>query len=106
MQSTYHVQRAGESLIARLIENGERSIELTYRNAAGDKQVGIYKDGGEVSTDAILANGRHPILKDIASVDTVLIGYQEGYSRLGPELMEQIPPDWHQVIGRWLAPKE
>ena len=104
MQETYQVQGEKESLVAKLVENGERSVELTYRNAEGDSQVGTYRDGFEVSTRATLSSGNFPIKDRKGS--SFLVGYLAAYDRLGPELRAQIPPDWHAVLGRWLAPKE
>ena len=104
MQNTYQVQRDGESLVARLVENGERSIELTYRNVRGDTQVGLYRNKSEVSTKAKLADGSHPTQD--SGGNTLLHDYLVAYAKLGPELRKQIPSDWHAVLGRWLAPKE
>lgn len=91
-------------MVARLIENGGRSIELTYRNQRGDSQVGVYRNGMEVSTKATLADGRFPISD--TEGNTSLYEILVVYDRLGPELRAQIPSDWHVVLGRWLTPKE
>ena len=101
MQNTYQVQRNGESLVARLFDDGERSIEITYRNARGDRQVGVYRNRLEVSTRASGCQG----VQD-SEGNTSLHGYLVAYDELGPELREQIPSDWHAVLGRWLAPKK
>ena len=100
MQDTHQVQRDGESLVARLVENGERSVEITYTNASGDTQVGLYRNKLQVSTNARLANGGRTI-SDLKG-NTLLRGYLVPYAKLGPELREQIPSDWHAVLGRWL----
>ena len=104
MQNTYQVQGKEESLVARLVDNGERKVELTYRTAKGDSQVGTYRNGMEVSTRATMADGSSPTQD--AQGNTSLYGFLLAYERLGPELRAQIPSDWHQVLGRWLAPKE
>ena len=104
MQNTYQVQRNGESLVARLVDDGKRSVELTYRNASGDRQVGVYMDKLEVSKRARLANGSCPT--EDSRGNTFLSGYLVAYDELGPELRAQIPSDWHAVLGRWLAPKK
>jgi len=102
MEKTYRVQRDGESLAARLGEEGERSVELTYKNAGGDTQGGCYINGQEISTRAILANGTRPFER---GENTFLHGYLGAYDRLGPELRAQIPPQWHEVLGNWLCGK-
>ena len=104
MQNIYRVRKDGESLVARLIENGDRSIELTYINQKGDSQVGIYRNGVEVSTKATHRNGLCPIRDSEGK--TSLSGYLRAYEELGPELRKQIPSDWHAILGRWLAPKK
>jgi len=104
MQNTYQIKRDGETLVARLVENGERSVELTYRNARGDTQVGLYKNKMEVSTRATLAGGDKAV--SVSKSNILLHGYLVAYDKLGPELREQIPSDWHAVLGNWLAPKE
>jgi len=99
MQNIYEVQREGESLVARLLEEDPHKIELTYTRPNGDQQIAVYENGGEISTRATL--GR----KHLLSVN-FLLGYLAAYDRLGPELRNKIPSDWHAVLGRWLAPKE
>ncbi len=103
MPNTYSVQGENESLTARLVEEGERSIELTYMNARGDSQVGVYKDGYEVSTRATLADSKFPLGDQ--NGNSSLYGILVAYERLGPSLRAQIPSDWHTVLGKWLAPK-
>ena len=102
MQNTYQVQRGKESLVARLVEDEER-IELTYINARGDNQVGIYRNGFEVSTKATMVDGTSAFPDNKGN--SFLGGYMEAYNRLGPELRAQIPSDWHVILGKWLAPK-
>ena len=104
MSNTFQVQRGGESLVARLVDNGERRIELTYRTPKGDSQVGVFKNGLGVSTMATMADGSYPT-QDFEG-NTFLPGYKIAYYKLGPELRKQIPSDWHAVLGRVLAPKE
>jgi hypothetical protein len=104
---TYIVEKDRESLEASLFED-DRRIELKYTNYRGDIQVGTYRDGIEVSTIATLCAdglfvGKKPIRTNRGSV---LQGYLLAYKRLGPELREKIPEEWHQVLGRWLTLKE
>lgn len=102
MQSTYQVQKDGESLVAKLIEDGKRKIELTYKNARGDTQVGVYENKARVSTKVKLVC---PIMLT-SEGDTFLPGYLVAYNKLGPELREKIPKDWHDVLGVWLLPRK
>lgn len=100
---TYQVQRDRESLVARLMEDGDRTIEVTYRNAGGDTQVSTFSKGYRVFSEAKLADGSSPVQDEQGN--TSLYGILVVYDRLGPELREQIPSDWHAVLGLWLAPK-
>lgn len=100
----YTVERNGESLTARLIEENVRMIVIDYRNVKGDLNIGIYRNGSEVATDAGLVGRKNPLMNSKGWAS--LPDYLAAYDRLGPELRAQIPSDWHPVLGRWLAPKE
>ena len=105
MQSTHEVESGGESLVAKLVKNGEKDIvELTYRNARGDTQVGMYWGGLEVSTRASLADGSPLTLNGDGF--TSLPNYLTAYGKLGPELREKIPTGWKRILGTWLSPRE
>ena len=102
IKKTYTEQKDGESLTARLIEEGERSIEIAYQNARGDRQIGVYKDGKEILTIATMVN-RTP--SPNSPNGTYIPRYLTAYNQLGPRLKKQIPSDWHAVLGKWLEPR-
>lgn len=99
MSDEYEVQRDSISLSARLINDNERTVEVTLKTPKG-KQVSRYRKGVETSTEAELEDGEP---EEDRFGDTYLLNYEEVYGELGPELREQIPGDWNSVLGGWLT---
>ncbi|MBI2548300.1 hypothetical protein HYW21_03035 [Candidatus Woesearchaeota archaeon] len=98
MQETYHVQGKNEFLEARLVEESGRQVVLTYRNARGDTATVTIQHGLSTSVKGRYTGG--------LITDQGIGGYLLGLDRLGPELRAQIPSDWYQDLGNWLASKE
>ncbi|MFA6022472.1 MAG: hypothetical protein WC781_00105 [Candidatus Pacearchaeota archaeon] len=101
MKNRYKVEgENGEYLEARLMEGADRKIKIIYKNQRGIQEA-IYKNGEEISAKTKMIDGAR-LLRDPEG-NTFLSGYLVAYNKLGPSLREQIPGDWYEVLGRWLA---
>ena len=102
MQNIFQVAKGEESLVAKLIRDDVRSIELTYTNFRGAQYISLIRDGTEISTRGV-SDGQTPVLTN-RDGNTYIPGCGSGIRRLGPELREQIPTDWYEVLGQILTP--
>lgn len=100
----FRVDEGERSLRAVLVgdQNGDRKILLMFIDGT-NQQTAEYSDGFERNIQLEFLDGD----KLVSPLKGVHIpGYLSAYEVLGPRLREQIPSDWHQVLGRWLAPKK
>lgn len=100
MPSEYKIQRHGETLTARLVEKDQNTVEIMWENQEGSRHYSRIKDGDEIRRWGFDRFRGH-----WEEVDFVT-GYHKAYTRLGPELREQLPEEWKTILGSWLMATE
>ena len=74
------------------------TIGVVYTAVNGDIQTATFLQGVMVGSHVIRSSRKK--MEEGAKLE----GTQDAYNRLGPELKEQIPSDWHYVLGDYLSP--